>query len=248
MKSKPWLKFTAIGAALLAAVCAVSALVVFVFIPAGKYNSAKAMREAGDLAGAYDQLDRLGDYRDAAALKDAIQAQVLESRSADTMEFAGLQWLVMEERDGKALLLLREALDPIAYNEALIDTSWESCTLRIHLNSSFYQSLPEADRDRIVQSTVLNSGNAENGTPAGEDTQDFIFLLSLAEAKLYFPAQSDRIARTAGGSTTAWWLRSPGLQQELAAMVLSDGTLGYAGSGVDYTTRAVRPALWLSLS
>jgi len=54
------------------------------------------------------------------------------------------------------------------------------------------------------------------------------------------------VARS-GNATKFWWLRSPGLDPIVAAVVTSDGSLGYAGSGVNYTTRHVRPAMWVTL-
>ncbi|MCL2299380.1 MAG: DUF6273 domain-containing protein [Firmicutes bacterium] len=252
MKKSSRKRAAVVGGIALAAAAAIAALAVFVAVPMVKFSKADSLEDKGDTAGAYDALDRLDErwdavkYRAAQARKDALQARVIASRSAQTLRFGGREWLVLEERDGKALLLLKDILEMRPYNEALTDTSWESCTLRLYLNGSFYKSFGEADRARIAETAVINSESADYGTAGGSGTKDHIFLLSLAQAKLYFPGDDARVARE-NGAARYWWLRSPGLEPILAATVGSDGALGYAGTGVDYTNRGVRPAMWVTM-
>ena len=241
---RPWMRAVLIAATALAA----AAAAVFVAAPLAQYGKASALQDKGDVAGAYEALDRMGGYRNAIERKAQLQAGVVSSRSAETMDFGGYSWLVLEERGGRALLLLKDVLEPRPYNEALTDTGWEACTLRAYLNGTFYNSFSAADRARIIETAVINSNNAQTGAKAGNDTRDYIFLLSLAEAKLYFTTDSARAARDSRGTAAWWWLRSPGLEPMLAATVGSDGAPGYAGSGVNYTTRGVRPAMWVAIA
>jgi len=229
----------------LVAVAAVAALVIFVGMPAIRYGRAGSLENKGDLPGAYEAYDRMEDYRGAQAAKEKLQDGVIASRSAVSMEFGGYEWLILEERDGKVLLLMAEVLDARVYHPTLVSVDWEGCTLRQWLNGAFYETLPKEDRARIVQTTVVNSDNAEYGTKGGKDTKDNVFLLSLAEANLYFRTDAARVGRS-GGSVKHWWLRSPGMEAMLAATVTSEGKLGFAGSGVSYNNRGVRPALWIT--
>ena len=246
MKTKSWKRIAIIGAIALAAAAGLAALAIFVAAPAIRYGKAGSLQSRGDAAGAYEAYDRMGGYGQAQANKEKLQEEVIASRSADSMDFGGYTWLILEERDGKTLLLLRDALDPQPYNEALTASSWESCTLRVYLNEIFYNSIPEADRARIAETAVLNSSNAENGTKAGSDTVDHVFLLSLAQAKLYFPDDAARVARGGRGAHVGWWLRSPGMEPITAAIVGSDGAVGYYGTGVNAANRYVRPAMWIA--
>lgn len=66
-------------------------------------------------------------------------------------------------------------------------------------------------------------------------TTDKIFLLSAEEYKKY----KDKIPFV----PVSWWLRSPGLLQWNAAVVLRNGGVHTYGSGVYYNAVAVRPAL-----
>jgi hypothetical protein len=93
---------------------------------------------------------------------------------------------------------------------------------------------------------------ASDGSDTGNDTDDYIFLLSLEEVVRYFgdsgqlangPSENRnaiddqyneaRIAYDFGGW---WWLRSPG-----------GGDIGVSGTRVDDDYHGVRPALWINL-
>ena len=173
-----------------------------------------------------------------------------------TVHFGDYDWLVLDVQGNKALLLTKEIIEYRPYHTELVDITWEKCTLREYLNGEFYHSFSTEDKNRIVESSVTNAANPEYGTDGGASTNDKIFLLSLDEAKYYFPNDAARIVRKNDGSDAFWWLRSPGLETILAATVLGSGkqdntrsgTLGYAGSGVNYDNRGVRPALWLTLN
>jgi len=232
-------------AALLAA-GGIAALGIFVLLPMGRYHRAEAMLAKGDAAGAFEAFDRLRGYRDAETRKEKLQAEALGSRAAESMAFGGYDWLVLEARDGRALLLMKDILELRPFNESMEETTWEACTLRAYLNGEFYGSFAPKDRLRIAETAVANSGNPESGVRGGEDTKDYVFLLSLAQARFYFPEDAARAARFEGAAAW-WWLRSPGIAANTAATVGSDGRLGYAGSGVSYRDRGVRPAIWVAL-
>ena len=240
-----WKKILVTVLIALAAAAAITALVIFAIIPLLRYQRAEKLLSQGDVAGAYDTFDRLHGFRNADKRKEELQDSAVKSRPMDTVKFGGYDWLVLEVRGGKMLLLMKDALQMQPFNEVFTDVSWEDCTLRAYLNGAFYDSFAPADRARIAETTVVNSTNAESGTKAGADTVDKIFLLSIAEAKLYFPEESARMARC-NGAACYWWLRSPGIYPSTAATVGSDGVIGFMGSGVNYTTRAVRPALWVT--
>ena len=240
-----WKRIAFIGGVVLAAAAGITLLSIFVAAPAARYAKADALLDADDAAGAYEAFDRVGDYRDAPARMLQLQEEVIASRTSETMEFGGMEWLVLEERDGKALLLLKGLCAELPFHETLVDIGWEDCTLRLWLNGAFYKGFGEAERARIVETAIRNRGNAQYGVNATAETTDSIFLLSLEEAKLYLPGDAARVVLDAKGTAAWWWLRSPGQEPILAAAVGGDGAPGYAGSGVHYTGRGVRPAMWV---
>ena len=234
------------GGIALAVAGGIAALTLLVFIPLRNYNRASTLEQQGDLAGAFDTYDRVGDFRDALDRKLALQQAVFATRSAPSMDFGGYTWLVLEEKDGKALLLLRDTLEAMSYNETMTPTDWASSTLRQWLNDGFYNSFSEKDRPRVAETAVKNDNSVDYRVAGGKDTDDHVFLLSLAEAKLYFADDAARIARGPKGQNAYWWLRSPGAEPILAAIVQSDGSLGFAGSGMTFGERYVRPAMWVT--
>jgi len=227
---------------------ALVALTIFVFIPAGRYAQANSLA-ATDPARAFAAFDRMGDYRNAHERMQEIREQVFASRSTEYVEFGGREWLVLEQRDGNALLLLREVLPARAYHEALVDVTWENSNIRTYLNGAFFNRFSEEERARIVETEIVNSDHAEFGTSGGNNTTDHVFLLSMAEARLYFADPGTRVARHEGSSVhAAWWLRCPGMEPFLAAFVQASGELAFTGSGVNQAERTVRPAMWVTLA
>jgi len=248
---KKWVKAVVIAAVALVAAAGLAALTIWVILPAVKYSQAGKLADSSDYAAAYDVYDGLGDYRGAQARKDQLQTKIIESRTLGaTMTFGGYEWLVLEQRNGKALLLMQDVLETRPYNESGMDTTWEACTLRMWLNGQFYEKFNEADRAKIVETDVVNNDNAqgdEGKVDGGGDTRDRVFLLSLAEAKLYFPDDMSRAASAADGRASSWWLRSPGSIPILACVVRFDGGVGDSGTPVSSNDRGVRPAMWITV-
>jgi len=181
----------------------------------------------------------------------------------EIIQFSGYDWRVLDIQNNQALLLSDLVLEKRPYNIEHTDITWENCSLRYYLNNDFYNKL--SDKNQIVHQTIHNNNNPYNGTLGGNNTTDYIFLLSLEEIANYFGNEkydmlvlekqgcirdknsNKRIARDTTGAAAWWWLRSPGYYRHLAALVGADGgVIAYDGayaSGVG----GVRPALWLNL-
>jgi len=182
----------------------------------------------------------------------------------DMIPFGAYQWRVLDIQGGRALLISQNILEQRAYNTSPVDITWENCSLRAYLNGDFYNTFSVADRNRIVQVTNVNANNQWFGTHGGANTQDRIFLLSLAEVVQYFgdsgqlsnrppyaeyisdQYNSNRMA-TLDGWAFWFWLRSPGFYSYRASNVFGSGGIGVDGGDVDLFNGGVRPALWLNL-
>ena len=175
-----------------------------------------------------------------------------------------IEWLVLDKRNDRILVISKYALDCQAYNEEYEDITWEDCTLRSWLNDEFLCSaFSEYERAMIPTVTVEAHANPLYDTDPGYDTQDKVFLLSIDEANEYFDSYEERIcnateyAEAQGVYTWEydstnmrscwWWLRSPGFSQSFAACVDFDGIVNYDGGSVNGVDVAVRPAIWISL-
>lgn len=171
-----------------------------------------------------------------------------------------IEWLVLEVKDGKALVISKYGLDCKQYNINLTDVTWEACTLRKWLNNDFLGAAFSSEEKAMIPTvTVSADKNPDYSTNPGNATQDQVFLLSITEANKYFSSDRARQCKptdyaVANGAwesdngTCWWWLRSPGGDQDLAASVHIDGDVGEGGFGVGDDSSAVRPALWIDLN
>jgi len=98
------------------------------------------------------------------------------------IEFGGYQWRILhKESGGPALIISEYVLENKDFHIGR-GVTWENSDIRNYLNMYFfYETFNEIDRERIVHSYVQNNDNPWFGTYGGEDTYDYIFLLSLEE-------------------------------------------------------------------
>ncbi len=171
-----------------------------------------------------------------------------------------IEWLVLEVSGNEAFLVSRYGLDCklYNYNEEYTDITWKDCDLRKWLNHEFLKAaFSEEEQQRIKLSEVANDDNRVFRTRGGNNTQDRVFCLSLAEAERYFKNDSERLCRPTAHARNQgawaddrsgccyWWLRSPGAYQDVASCVDADGALYPYGDLVGDDDFAVRPALRL---
>lgn len=176
-----------------------------------------------------------------------------------------IEWVVLDVRDGAALLLSRYALDCHAYNDEEADVTWAECSLRRWLNESFLQAaFTDEEWLAILETTVKNDETTQNPEwkrYAAEETVDRVFLPSWQELMNAFLDKDARkttgteYARaqgakflgitTIGYGETDWWLRSPGESTREAAYV---GVIRDVNSKDVEDAIGIRPALRLDLT
>lgn len=248
-----------------------------VIAPANKYKDALAQIDSGNYWKAYEAFLALDSYKDSAEkAKFAYKQYQLEKlRNAKTGDYVvwgtyeqdndtkngkeAIEWLVLEVKDGKALVISKYALDVRQYHTSNAYVTWKICTLRNWLNDEFINTAFSADEKEMIPTvTVLPDGNPDYTTDPGYTTRDRVFLLSMTEAKHYFGSDDARQCRPTGYATAniseknysdfcRWWLRTPGSTQESATYVDDYGIIDEEGSVVELDYCAVRPAMWIEL-
>ena len=170
-----------------------------------------------------------------------------------------IEWIILEERGNSLLLLSKYALDCRPYNTKRGATSWETCTLRKWLNDSFLEEAFSLDEQKMINTTKVTADeNPQYNTSTGNDTNDKVFLLSIAEADRYFSSNDSRILQVtaycffqgafkADNGNCLWWLRTPGRSTFNASNVDNDGCIFSHGDLVNCNGVTVRPALWVTL-
>lgn len=260
-------------------VCAIIAFIIVlnaVIIPNGKYNDAIALMDAGNIVEAYEALVALDGYKDSEDKANSIyfKYEVEKLKAAKVGDYVCFgayeqdnntangkeetEWLVLEVKDGKALVISKYSLDCKQYNTNDTDVTWKTCTLRKWLNNDFLDAAFSAEEKAMIPTvTVSADKNPDYSTKPGKATQDQVFLLSITEANKYFSSDSARQCKpteyaVANGaeddSVCWWWLRSPGRVQSNAALTDYDGEVDEIGHYVSLDTGVVRPALWIDLN
>ena len=188
-------------------------------------------------------------------------------------EYAGedIDWIVLDETADSMFVISEKVIEDKRYNEFVYELTWENSELRKWLNDDFYNSAFDSnEKKRIIKTHLQNPDNPEAFVSGGNDTDDYVFLLSFEELDKYFDGEEDRRAEPTehtvesyynppeGWEVTplrneyfSWWLRTPGAQnwRDSSAeftYVYSMGDLElYGGAPVELHC-GVRPAMWIS--
>lgn len=128
-----------------------------------------------------------------------------------------IEWYVLDEQDGKKLLISKYVLDALPYDtwgegytwyltnpRPVSDTTWMTSSLRVWLNGTFLQTAFTADEQAKIQS-YTSSDSVNFGTSTAEtspnaamhvetDVTDKVFLLSNWEARSLFWNDAARMA------------------------------------------------------
>ena len=169
-----------------------------------------------------------------------------------------IEWLVLDKKDDKILVISKYGLDCQRYNESDTNKTWEKCTLRPWLNDAFLKGAFSAEERALIPTVKVSADkNPYYSTSPGNNTKDKVFLLSINETIKYFSNDVERqCAPTAYAQAQGcnvdngfcwWWLRSPGSNLNHDAIVRNDGSVGIDGYYVTYDDNAVRPAMWIEL-
>lgn len=215
------------------------------------YEEALSYQKVREYVKANDLFESIRGYKD---VNDLIEEQKFEvehqrikkARIGDTITIgaynngaleAPIEWIILNKKNGKALLISKNVLTHLPYNKTLKEIDWEHSTLRTWLNSTFYmEAFAKEEREWIARTTSENKDNKVYGTFAGSDTEDRIFLLSSYETEELLQSKM---------SSDWWWLRTPGEQESYAARVSIAGDIQQRGVMVT-ENGGVRPAMWVS--
>lgn len=197
----------------------------------------------------------------------------VEYRNLNDRYFAlqPIEWNVLEQREGSALLFPTKGLDCVPYHSALESVHWEDSSLRKWLNEDFLRSAFGQEAGSILDTAVDNKDNFYFGTPCGNPTEDKVFLLGEEEifcsekASDYGFACSDAthdpnrcakptryaLARGAWRSRKNgngfWMLRTNGYNTANAVYVGDVGDIYNRGMPVTCSDALIMPALRLSI-
>ena len=178
-----------------------------------------------------------------------------------------IEWLVLEKSGSSVLVISLYALETGVFNEERDEVTWETSDMREWLNGAFLNTAFSADEQTAIATTTVIAESSPEfpNVPAGGDTTDKIFLLSIQEVERYFEdsdkakcspsdaliasgrfAQSNKPWYAKQPYACVWWLRSPGMDKLKIAYVDKGGSVSYGGNQIDYdNATCIRPAMRL---
>ncbi len=186
--------------------------------------------------------ERLGDAKAGDYIKFGTYAQNYSGGRKEEIE-----WLVLEKREGKLLVISKYILDCEPYNTVKKEVTWETCTLHKWLNNNFMKAaFSSAEKSMISE----------------------VSLLSVAQANRYFRSDKERecmptsyavtqgVKKRADGNAW-WWLRDTSTNYPDRASTVSFGTDDIEGNNghvrtdgdlVDSSYTGIRPVLWIDIA
>ena len=184
---------------------------------------------------------------------------------------APIQWIVLDVKDGKALLLSRYVLDSVQYHGEYESVTWEKSDIREWLNTVFLKAAFGTGNERLVSSVSKADRTPEqdNAADPGNDVTDKVFLLSAVDVlntsygfntsvhsgyqdpiRMAVPtdyAISKDVPYYDDGNAE-WWLRSTGGNGgKNAVYIYSDSFVCTLGGYVIHE-KGVRPSVWVTLN
>ncbi len=171
-----------------------------------------------------------------------------------------ISWIILDIDGDNVMLLSEYAIENKQFNEELVETSWEDCSVRSWLNSEFIDSaFTEDEIAMILDTDVLSSANPEFGIQSGEDTVDKVFLLSVDEFESLVPeeyrcclvtdyAWKNNVCRYSPDDYCDWYLRTPGTSEKMVTYVSYNGIAYTPGRDVSFGICGLRPAMWISIA
>ncbi len=246
-----------------------------VVVPNNKYNQAIEMIKAGNIIEGYEMLEELNGYKDSKEKSLSLFGDYIATAktAGSTVTFGAyeqdndisngkesIEWRILNIQSDGVTLISEYALDCQPYNTTDENTTWESCSLRAWLNSTFINEAFTAEEQALIGDTNVEFGeiNTLSVIPPSGTTRDKAFIISLSE---FWKASKNGIlnkictptayAVAQGGlldyGSTYWWLRNQGKDQNKEVCVQPSGQ-EYAGYTVNQKYICVRPCIFIKRS
>lgn len=189
---------------------------------------------------------------------DIVEFGRYEQDTDITGEVEAIRWIVLDVKNGSALLLSKDVLEGNGYqiSEGVYGSN-ATYPLMNHLNEKFYESAFYTWEKNCIMPVDIQVGDSEM-------KKCNVFLLSISEVKKYlsekdliaYPSESAKesgiyiMGEGFGDSTGAvdWWLRQDGEYDDWAPYCSSLGRVDDEQDELTYEKEGVRPAVWVNLS
>lgn len=241
-----------------------------------EYDKAMELLNRGEYIDAYTAFSALNGYKDSRKRKKEIltidpTVAYYFAEVGDTITFGryeqdnnrnngaeDIKWTILAKEENRLLLISQYDIESLPYNSSGGETTWETCSLRKWLNTTFLTTAFTSKEQGIIPTVEVHAEKAPGfRANPGNNTRDRVFLLSGQEAEKYLSeagtsptkyvvSKHSEIPEDYDGNY-GWWIRSPGNDDNTAVFVGPNGLIERDNEFWATSTCGVRPALWIDL-
>lgn len=225
-KSDKGLGLAFVGVSVVLVMLLITLGICFVLVPYNKYNSAISLKNEGKYEEAVSIFETLDNFKDSKDQIEYIHNMLETDNSIHFGMYKGesISWEILHTDKDKMLLIAKQPIEELAYNDSLKNVTWETSSIRKWLNDDLLKEFSKEQKERILSGV-------------SSEVSDGIFLLSNDEYEQYSMAKNTSIED--------WWLRT----KTDAGMMFVDGKTGEVNTYGQGVVRAlgVRPCVWVTL-
>ena len=251
-------------------------------IDESNYQKALSLIKENEILKAYDLLEELSakNYKDSkflivkynASYENALFKHNLKTADIGSVVTFGsyeqddnlengkepVKWIIIDRNEKSTMLISKDIIEYQPYldvdYDSYIQSTWETCTLRKWLNSTFYNSLFNTEEKKSIVNTTVIPDPKEFSTSAdpGGETIDKIYLLSGNEYNKYKTISgvsecelSRHVFAKIRYNIEFWWLRSPSDDFLTYAQVVQNGNISTNRTSYE---EGIRPVVWVDFS
>lgn len=175
-----------------------------------------------------------------------------------------IEWIVLKKEDSKFLLMSVRGLDTLPYHTKSPKVTWDESYVHDWLRDYFYEEAFSNSEKAIIVETTVKPEKVWDCNP-GEETSDYVFLLSNAEVSAYIennvylhgingimqckPTSSVKAQNiyVNDDGYCWWWLRNTTRNNTTAYRVSSNGHVDTDGYTLNTEGGLIRPAMWIDI-
>ena len=193
-----------------------------------KYLEAEKFFNAQNYVEAMKLYKELNDYKDSKQKIETVKNRLDKDGSIYYGSYNNepIAWQVVELQDDKMLLIAKNAICELPYNDELKDVSWQQSSINTWMTKEFIKSFSE-EQEKNILDTKIDGNNVK------------IFLLDKAK---YDELDNDEIK----SSDKDWWINTKAETKTNYMFVSKSGEINEDGDSV-LRAKGVRPCMWISI-
>ena len=208
----------------------------------GQYDQAVAAFKESDFLDSFDKAKDALYYSQKKEIKEAyvggyVNYGIYEQDGNESTKLEEITWLVLEIRNGKALLVSESILDYKQMHSESVEITWKDTDLRNWLNGEFYNSA----FGKLHQKDIVETET---------ECVDKVFILDSSKSKSAIVLRDCASTKYASGKSIytlyTWTSSNSKAQSDCFAYIYKNNVCEYSELSVQFEF-GVRPAIWVAI-